>query len=67
MLINVIILILYNIKCKVCQHLEDLQNKGNQYFAVTMMFQIHAGIKAPFTEQWILMVSDPMWQVTFMK
>lgn len=67
MLINGIVLILHNIKCKVCQHLEDLQSKGNQYFPVTVIFQIHAGIKAPFTEQWILTVSEPTWQVTFMK
>lgn len=41
--------------------------QGDQNFPVTMMFQTHAGIKAPFTEGWILMASDPIWQAIFMK
>ena len=41
--------------------------QGDLNFPVTMMFQTHAGIKAPFTEGWILMGSDSRWQGTFMK
>lgn len=55
------------VKCKVCQHVEDLQSSVNQRFPITTKLQNHEWIKDSFREQRILMVSDSTLRVTFKK